>query len=107
MTTGFIMYALIYVISGISVPESQTFLLAKRPSTAMSEEKRYHYDYAEPFSVITVKILDNPSNRCKSLTCSVAEGGWKDWHCSVLIIRVQHTAARVFTIGVNPAEIVI
>ena len=40
MTTGFIMYALIYVISGISVPESQTFLLAKRPSTAMSEEKR-------------------------------------------------------------------
>ena len=40
MTTGFIMYALIYVISGISVPESQTLLRAKRPSTAMSEEKR-------------------------------------------------------------------
>ena len=40
MTTGFIMYALIYVISGISLPESQTFLLAKRPSTAMNEEKR-------------------------------------------------------------------
>ena len=40
MNTGFIMYTLIYVISGISVPESQTFLLAERPSTAMSEEKR-------------------------------------------------------------------
>ena len=41
MTTGFIMYTLIYVISmGFFASESQTFLLAKRPSAAMSEEKR-------------------------------------------------------------------
>ena len=53
---------------GISVAESQTFLLAKRPSAAMSEEKRLPFvETNEEMSQMNAEavVLDNTKKAMK------------------------------------------